>query len=284
MTPEQALDDLAELMKLGSVAALVGAGASINAGLPNWSNLLGELCEKMERIPGIEPALIESCKRLHGDRSKWLILASLLRRHLGTAFEEYIYERFCNPKLDPTEIHKSIVSLPFRFIATLNYDDLLEAAYSELSLGKKRIDPITYDKPGDVASYFYKGNPFVLYCHGRAKTDSRRVILSDGDYRSLIQTQVGYQSILQTLFTTTSFIFVGTSLGDPDIQLLLGFLHSAFHGKTPAHYALVPASEKESAESNQLFHDFKLNIVSLEDVNFGKNVVTFLNDLQKLCV
>lgn len=284
MTPEQALDDLAALMKSSSVAALIGAGASIDAKLPNWSKLLGELCEKMERIPGIEPTLIESCKRLHGDRSKWLILASLLRRHLGTAFEEYIDDRFCDPTLEPTEIHKAVASLAFRFIATLNYDDLLESAYSELYLGKRRIDPITYDKPGDVASYYYKGTPFVLYCHGRAKTDSRRVILSDGDYRSLIQTQVGYQSILQTLFTTTSFIFVGTSLGDPDIQLLLGFLHSAFHGKTPAHYALVPRSEKESAESNQLYHDFKLNIVALDDANFGNNVVKFLTELKSMCV
>ena len=203
---------------------------------------------------------------------------------MGTAFVEYISERFSNPALEPTSIHRAIVELPVRFLATINYDDLLESAYTELHLGKKRYDFVTYDKPGDIASYFYRDIPFVLYCHGRARTNAEKVILSDGDYRSLIQSQVGYQSILQTLFTTTSFLFVGTSLNDPDIQLLMGFLHNSFHGKTPPHYAIVPASERESAEINQLFHDFKMNVIPLDDTDFGGQVLSFLADLKLRCM
>jgi hypothetical protein len=72
-------------------------------------------------------------------------------------------------------------------------------------------------------------------------------------------------------------------LNDPDIQLLMGFLHSSFHGKTPPHYALVPASERESAEINQLFHDFKMNVIALDDADFGGQVLSFLNDLKIQC-
>lgn len=280
MTREQSLIEMSTRIRAQQAAVLVGAGASLSAGLPNWEGLIKELIERLERIPGIDPSFVESSKRMASDRSKWLVLASVLRRHMGTAFPEFIEDRFCNTNLEPTETHKAIAELPVRFFATLNYDDLIESAYSEHYLGKKRVDPITYDKPGDIASYFYKGTPFVLYCHGRARTDADRVVLSENDYRSLIQSQIGYQSILQTLFTTTSFLFVGTSLSDPDILLLLGFLHSAFHGKTPPHYALIREDERETVELNQLFHDFKLNAVTLPSKNFGDEVLTYLKDLK----
>jgi hypothetical protein len=280
MTHDQALDELSKIFRDQKGAVLVGAGASLGAGLPRWNNLLSELCDSLSKVPGIDSSLVESCRRMLPDQSKWLMLASILRRHLGTGFQSYIEDRFCDPSLSPTEIHKAIVTLPFKFLATINYDDLLEAAYSEHYVGKKRLDSLTYDKPGDVASYFYRGKEFVLYCHGRAKTDAEKVVLTDGDYRSLIQAQIGYQSIVQTLFTTTSFLFVGTSFGDPDIQLLLGFLHSAFHGKTPPHYAILPESHRETAEINQLFHDFKLNVITLNDADFGTNLLSFLNELK----
>lgn len=280
MTREQSIFEMAAQIKAQQGAILVGAGASLAAGLPNWEGLMLELVRRMEKIPGIDPGLVDSCKRMMADRSKWLILASVLRRHMGTAFPEFISGRFCDDKLEPTLTHKAIAELPVRFFVTINYDDLIESAYSEKYLGKRRVDPITYDKPGDIATYFYKGAPFVLYCHGRARTDAEKIVLSESDYRSLIQAQIGYQSILQTLFTTTSFLFVGTSLNDPDIMMLLGFLHSAFHGKTPPHYALIPDNERETAEVNQFFHDFKLNAIPLPSSNFGDEVLKYLEELK----
>lgn len=280
MTREQSIFEMAEKIKAQQGAILVGSGASLAAGLPNWKQLMIELVERLQQIPGIDTGLVDSCRRMAEDRAKWLLLASVLRRHMGSTFPEYINDRFCNVDLEPTETHRAIAELPVRFFVTINYDDLIESAFSEKHLGKRRVDPITYDKPGDIASYFYKGSPFVLYCHGRARTDADKVVLSESDYRSLIQAQIGYQSILQTLFTTTSFLFVGTSLNDPDIIMLLGFLHSAFHRKTPPHYALIPDNERETAEVNQFFHDFKLNAITLPSANFGDEVIKYLRELK----
>lgn len=277
---EVALDTLTDHFKQGSGSFFLGAGASYEAGLPSWGGLMKEMCEQLESVPAVEPELKDSCKRMLADKAKWLSLASILKRKLGTAFVDYIDQRFCDEKLEPTSIQKLIASMEWQYIATTNYDDLMEAAYSEHHLGKKRIDGLTYDRPGDIASYYYKKKKFVLYCHGRARTDAENLVISDTDYRQHIQLQIGYRSILQTLFTSTSFLFVGASFTDPDIRLLMGFLHDAFHKNTPPQFALIPENEKERAEVNQIYHDYKMHLIALPEKDYENNVIEFLKELK----
>ena len=281
MTREAALEELAKAFDEHKGSVFVGAGASFDAGLPSWSRLLVELVAELEKVPGIDAGTIESCKRMASDKSKWFSLAGILRRNLAQRFDSYIEDRFCASCLKPTQTHKAISNLPWNFVATTNYDDLLETAFAEKYSGSLRVDGITYDKPGEIASYFYKGKKFVLYCHGRARTDPSHLVLTNADYRSLVHQQPGYQSILQTLFTSTSFLFVGASLNDPDIQLVLDFLHSSFHKRTPTQYALIPDSERESAELTHMFHEYNLHVVALPDKDYGQHVVEFLDELRR---
>lgn len=277
-----AIKELAELFIKKKASFFIGAGASLSAGLPTWRGLLGELIDELEKLPGVDgcDGFLESCRRMTKDSSKWFVAASVIRAKLGKRFDEYIDSRFCNENLKPGNVHKHIVDIPWNYVITTNYDDLIETAYSIKYSGNKRVDGPTYDKTSEAVGYFYKDKPFVFYCHGRARTEPSKLILSDSDYRTLVHSQIGYQSFLQTLFVSTSFLFVGSSINDPDITMLLQYLYSTFHGNTPRQYALIPDSEREAAEIEHYDKEYRIQMIALPHENYANEVDKFLLDLR----
>jgi hypothetical protein len=255
-------EDLIDSLKQGNCGVFVGAGISRAAGLPSWKGFLDELIREAKRVPGISKNAIADYRLLVRDKSKYLTLASLLRRDLGKRFDEYVSRRFADDSVKPSLLHHLIAQLPARLFVTTNYDNLLERAYSGFYKGTRYLSPLTYKQVGQLASCLHRGELFLLKAHGDAKTEPDSIVLTEKDYRELVYRQQGYQSFLQTVFTTKKILFLGASLDDLDLKLLLGFLYTAYHGKTPIHYALMPDKEKTAAETNALFIDFNIEVVT----------------------
>jgi len=272
--------ELVDAVKKGRVGVFVGAGASMDARLPSWSGLLNELVEEAKRTPGVSPDWAKEYEALARDTSKNLVLASALKDDLAHNFSKFIEKRFGDDDLEPTPIHRALVELPAQFFTTTNYDQLLERAYSEKFAGKKSLNTFTFKQVGQAASCLFRSKPFVLHVHGDAKTEPDRVVLTEKDYRLLIHNEAGFQSLLQTLLTTFTLIFVGTSLNDMDVRLLLGFIHSSFHGKTPTHYALISDRGATNAEVRLFFRDFNIETIPISHSDLTGSTLKFLSDLK----
>jgi len=240
---------------------------------------MDELIDEARSVPGIGSQAIYDYKNLMKDRSKYLTLASLLRRDLGKRFDEYISKRFADNTLQPSEAHKALVRLPARFFITTNYDNLIERAYSGLYKGNRYLNSLTFKQVGQLASCLHRKELFLLKAHGDARTEPESVVLTERDYRELVYSQQGYQSFLQTVFTTNRMLFLGASLDDFDLRLLLGFLFTAYHGKTPIHYVLMHENEKTGVEANALFHDFNINVLTFKGTDLTKGVCNWLNSV-----
>ena len=238
-----------------------------------------ELVDQAKTVPGIPATTITDYRSLLKDRSKFLALASQLRRDLGKKFDEYIYKRFGDDGIQLSKAHERIVQLPARFFITTNYDNLLERAYSMHHHGSRNINTLTYKQVGQLASCLHRKELFILKAHGDAKTEPESVILTERDYRELVYSQQGYQSFLQTIFTTNRILFLGASLDDFDLRLLLGFLFTAYHGKTPIHYALLSEQEKTEAEASALFHDFNIHVLTYNNEDQTVGVCRWLDSL-----
>jgi hypothetical protein len=269
-------DDLRTAFKEKKCGIFVGAGASRAAGLPDWSGLLEELVECIKNLPNPEKPLIRDLTRLLKEKSKQLTLASVLKDELGHDFSSYIERRFADPALNPSDVHKAIVALPAQFLITTNYDKLLERAKLEQTAGREVPNTYTYKQAGAVASSLYRDKFFILKAHGDAQEDPDGVILTEKDYRQVIHHEPGYQSLLQTLFTTFTILFVGTSFTDIELQLLLGYIHSSFHGKTPAHYALIAEDKPNAALVKSWRKDFNIHMIHVSPKRDFKQVLDFL--------
>lgn len=278
----QAIEELSKEIHTNCGMLFVGSGTSAVSGFPTWSGLLNELIELLERTPAAKfnVNLIPEARELLKDRSKWLLLAQLLKTELTDRFYRYINEKFTDRAIIPNEIHEKIWAFKWRGIITTNYDDLIEKSYAKFTSGSDLISKFTYETPGTAASSFRRGIPFVLKAHGDAQVPDT-VVLTERDYRELIHVQRGFQTLLQTYFCTNSILFIGTTITDPDIRMLLGFIHTAFHGDTPTHYALIPDSERLTAEDKILFDEFRIHTVPIPATDRTNATLEFLTDLEK---
>lgn len=79
-------------------------------------------------------------------------------------------------------------------------------------------------------------------------TEPSKVVLDRSAYFSAKQQNRGFFDVLSSIFTVNTVLFVGYSMGDPDMQMILENIHAASvssHG----HYSLMPKQKHRSLVS-----------------------------------
>lgn len=257
----------------------VGAGLSRSAGYPDWKGLLLGLIQKAETDHSIRPEQAAECRNLAKDPNKHLMLAEEMRDVLGVEFKTYLEETFASDEIYPRPAHDLLVSLKRNnFIITTNYDLLIEKAF--VNDGVLPI-PYKYYESHAIQRQLYLRKFFLLKAHGDAKTAAQQIVLSDKDYRRLLYQQPGYQSVLQSVFTMYSVIFIGCSLQDPELRLLLNYINAAFPEGGIPHYALMTTENTGAMERGRWKKDYNMLVVSISADNDYEDIDTFLNILHE---
>lgn len=270
--------ELFDHFKNKKASFFIGAGLSRGVGLPDWPTLLCELIDRAEAVIANSQDYAKECRELIKNSDAFLTVAQELREKLGKdEFNKYIRERFVDNRPEPNDVFKEIVSFPYNYIVTTNYDYLIEDAYAFVHRKTPKI--YTYKQAQAMADNIWNGYPFILKAHGDAD-EPDKIILTEKDYRNLIHAEVGYKSILQVLFTTNSILFLGTSLTDPELKLLLGFLRHSYHEGGPKHYALMDESRLTGITAERWRKDYGINIIKYDPSNNHEQVLQFLKSLR----
>lgn len=73
-----------------------------------------------------------------------------------------------------------------------------------------------------------------------------------------------HQSLLSAMFTMFTIVFVGASMADPEIKLLLSYIAHAFSPTSgPNHYALMSEEELTTVEKDRWLRDMKVSSFQL---------------------
>ena len=268
---------LLEAYAEGKCGIFIGAGLSMGAGLPNWFQLLRLLIDRGEAAGVMTKAKADDCRQLADDSSKYLMLAEELREVLGTDFKTAIEEIFGNSDLEPTETHCQLPLLKKnRFIITTNYDMLIEQAFAS---AKQFRQGYKYYEAHALLRDLYQRRFFLLKAHGDAQTAAEQIVLTDKDYRRLLYSEPGYQSALQSIFTMYSVIFLGSSLQDPELRLLLTYVNAAFPEGGIPHYALMTADDAGETERRRWGKDYNMKIVPISPDEKFRDISLFLEIL-----
>jgi hypothetical protein len=263
----------------GRCAVFVGAGLSVAAGYPTWPVLLESLIDKgHQRNWRINATQAKELKKLLIGGDKYLLVAEELRERFGReVFEDQLVEVF-NKDQSPTSLHHKLMNISFTSAITTNYDLLLEKAY--LKKFKGDLPPaFTNSQPREIAEALWRGSFFILKAHGDVKNRAS-FIITERDYRDVIFHSHGYRSALASIFTSNTVLFLGVGLNDPELKLLLGYLHDAFHGGTQ-HYALVPQSSFSETVVNRWRKDFRVECLRYEASPKHPEVERFVELLPK---
>lgn len=209
------LESLAKAIGRGSAILFVGAGVSISVGLPSWEKLI----EQMAKELGIDDefsmrrdrfqTLAEYYRIRHGSIGP---LRSWMDRNWSVAKD----------RIEKSELHRLIVMLNFPIIYTTNYDRNLELAFE--IYGRRYVKVAN---ARDVAQA-RQGVTHIVKFHGDFDEDSS-LVLTETDYLD----RLSFNSPLDVRFRSdalgSTILFIGYSLSDPNIRLLLHRLWQTWH-------------------------------------------------------
>jgi hypothetical protein len=271
--------ELIEAVKSGRCGVFVGAGLSVAAGYPSWEDLLKNLIDRAYKQKIIDTKKKKELLALARAHGKWLMVAQEISDSYGQPqFHNELGLMFEAVGAAPTDAHKLITEINFRFVVTTNYDQLIETAYLPRL---HRIPKIfTHPDTADFADSLWKEEFFILKAHGDLQRKST-IILTEKDYRSLSYSSPGYRALLAAIFTTKTIFFVGASLNDPEIQLLLRSLHDAFQGAGQHHFALIANSDFSNTEAAHWRKNYNVDCIRYEPSRHHPELVAFLDNLRK---
>lgn len=253
--------ELLEKFAADKCVAYIGAGLSAGAGLPLWDKTLRQMIEwsATRLIPLPDAAELN---RLI-DEKDFLTVADTIVEAMGDGrFREFITSVFRRAGLAPTETHKLLPEIPFAAVLTSNYDKLVESAYAVVRNG---ASPPTYTHldRAELSGVLASAEFHVLKTHGDVDRINS-IVLSRRQYRSLMHDNEAYKIYLQQTFLSKSVLFLGFSLTDPDLLLVLDALRVCFRDDTPPHFALMDKTNLSGIKADRFRRDYNVHIIGYE--------------------
>ena len=217
-----------------NAAVFAGAGLSMASGYVDWKGLLREFIEDLKLDPDKETDLVTMaqfhCNQVGGKG----------------ALTQRIFDEFSKTKV-PTENHRILSRLPIQSYWTTNYDKLIEAALIEA----KKVPDVKYTMK-HLAVTRLDRDVAVYKMHGDIDHPGEAVISKD-DYESYADKMSAYVAALRGDLIERTFLFLGLSFTDPNLDFILSRVRVLYAGHQRHHYSIQKRVSKLATESDDDF-------------------------------
>ncbi len=236
----------------------IGAGFSQAAGYLNWRELLREIAYELHLDVDREDDLVAIAqyhRNFRGGRAE-------IHR---TIMEQYTKEA------QETVNHPLIASIPVSTYWTTNYDTLIEdsirKAGKTFEVNAKDVDLIRPNSRPDVTIY---------KMHGTVN-DPEQAVLTKEDYETYVDNRPLLQRTLQADLINKTFLFIGFSFTDPNIDYILSRVRVATGNNQRNHYAIIkkPVPKSDSPE-DRANYDYELVKFKLRVGDLSRYKITTL--------
>lgn len=223
---QELLDVIMRLADRDRLSLIVGAGVSVESGLPDWRTLIANLLVTAARSEGLTS---EDSVRF----AKWTLqredvtgAGEIGRQLLGDSFRSNLHNALYEGKtaFAPGETALAVASIRLDRVrsvcevVTTNYDGLLEAALrsevKERSLDGLSVVRLVDDRTTPSSQIG------VRHLHGSLTPGNQLVgslVLSDRDYHLMQDSGSWQESFFRNQLTSNTCLFVGMSLSDPNL-------------------------------------------------------------------
>ena len=248
-----------------NAAVFVGAGLSKAAGYADWPGLLDGVAQQL----GLDSARESDLVRL----AQFHINANATNRH---HLSQLLIDEFSDLK-EPTENHKILARLPISTFWTTNYDRLIETA---IEASGKRVDA-KYTKKHLATTR--RGRDAVVYkMHGDIEHPSEAVLSRD-DYERYHQTHGPFVTALSGDLVEKTFLFLGFSFTDPNLDLIMSRIRATFATNQRQHYCIARRRSKMKGEKTADFQ-YELtrqNLITQDLMRFNIKTI-FVDDYDQI--
>jgi hypothetical protein len=236
---EAFIDDFVKDLAANNAAIFAGAGMSKDAGFVDWAGMLADIAKEL----GLEI-------------DKEWDLISLAQYHVNekdsrAKVTKKIIEEFVED-IDLTENHRIVARLPISTYWTTNYDRLIENALKEAN---RRPD--VKHAVGQIFNTRPKRDAVVYKMHGDID-HSADATLTKEDYEQYHVKNEAFINALTGDLTTKTFLFIGFSFTDPNLDYVLSRINVKHRKNRRDHYFFV-RRPKFGEKGNKEKADFDYN-------------------------
>lgn len=213
-----------------NLALFAGAGLSTSAGFVNWIELLRPIAEELgldvekERRDLVALAQYH-CNENAANRSK---------------LNQLLIDNFCK-SAEITINHKILARLPISTYWTTNYDRLLETSLEYVGKSpdvKYTREQLVHTKP--------KRDAVIYKMHGDVEHPTNAVLTKD-DYEKYHIKMQPFINALSGDLTSKTFLFLGFSFSDPNLDYILSRVRSAYDNHQRQHHCILRTIQRNAS-------------------------------------
>lgn len=283
---------LCSAYKNEKVVLFLGAGVSIDAGIPLWADLINKLLIQMIAKKSKSKIMsnkdIKMLNQLASSNKEDSPLTQV--RYIRTGFDKTEYYSLVhkvlyeNQQTLNTNLLNAITNICMpkrnhigvRSVVTYNFDNILER-----KLKQKGIDYNVVYREADISDYESLN---VYHVHGYLPNnldeldEEMNLIFSEEDYHRVYRDSYCWSNIIQlNAFRDNTCLFIGCSLNDPNLRRLLDV--AARSGESARHFAILKRNQinpgNNEVEKNLLdiYENIDLNIRESYYKSIGLNII-----------
>ncbi|MFC4477316.1 SIR2 family protein [Flavobacterium chungangensis] len=247
----------------GDAAIFAGAGLSSSLGFVNWKGLLKGLASELDLDIEKEQDLI-SIAQYHLNKFKRGKINDLIKNEFTTLKEG-------------SENHKILSRIGIDTFWTTNYDQIIERT---LELQGKTVERKLSNE--DFASNIKKKDAIVYKMHGD-KDFPNEAILTKDDYETYNDKKELFSTVLRGDLLSKTFLFLGFSFDDPNLEYILGRIKILLKDNTPSHFCFFkevlesdfnnPLKSDEQNKENYLYAKIKQELKINDLLRYGINAI-----------
>jgi hypothetical protein len=251
----------------GDAAIFAGAGFSASFGFVNWKGLLKDLADELNLNIEKEHDLV-SVAQYHFNKFKRGKINNKIKNEFTTLKEG-------------SENHKILSRIGIDTFWTTNYDQLIERTLE--SDGKTVERKIRNE---DFASNIKKKDAIVYKMHGDKDSPDEAVLTKD-DYETYNDKKELFSTALRGDLLSKTFLFIGFSFDDPNLDYILGRIKILLKDNTPTHFCFFKEvskndfndtrkTKKENSE-DYLYAKIKQELKIDDLIRYGINAIMIKN-------
>lgn len=236
---------------------------------PTWGKFIDEIKKLMKDNTKADEEFIDNMIK---QENYLMALQAIYDLSDPGAYNKYLKDTYARGGYLPSEVHKAIKAIDSKIVITTNFDKI----YENLCNGDGYVVE-DYKNSRSIISNIKSPESIIIKAHGTID-DTDKIIFTSKQYYEAQAKYPEFYSLLHSLFLTNTVIFLGYSLNDPDINLVLQNINNTSNTTCPHYVVLKEGTSKHiirhwrdtynitALEYGPSYEELEENIVELKEL------------------
>ena len=231
VTVNELIREFSRAIQEGTAAVFAGAGLSRPSGFVDWRELLRPLARDIDLDIDKENDLLS--------------IAQYYRNSRGNrgGINQKIIDEFMRA-VEQNENVSILTRLPIATYWTTNYDSLIEDGVRQANR-----NPDVKSEPEQLSTVLHDRDAVVYKMHGDA-VNPAHAVLTKHDYEMYEQKRPLFRTALKGDLVSKTFLFIGFSFEDPNLDYVLGQIHTLLGENLRDHYCFFRRVQRKDCKDD----------------------------------